>query len=136
MLCEHCQKRPATTHITRTVNGKTTQLNLCAHCAAEQGFHSAFGFDLNDFWGSLFSLRQYGQKSLLPIFRIQRKQSFSFSIYKFTLFKIRSCSIIVCKSFFNALAKLSDIVNTVCKSFVSISDNGFNIRACISSDVI
>lgn len=55
MLCENCQKRPATTHITRTVNGKTTQLNLCAHCAAEQGFHSAFGFDLNDFWGSLFS---------------------------------------------------------------------------------
>ena len=58
MLCEHCGKRPATTHITRTVNGKTAQWNLCAQCAAEQGFNTSFGglgFDLNDFWGSLFS---------------------------------------------------------------------------------
>ncbi len=57
MNCDHCGKYPATTHITKTVNGKTTQWNLCAHCAAEQGVNTAFGglgFDLNDFWGSLF----------------------------------------------------------------------------------
>lgn len=58
MLCEHCGKRPATTHITRTVNGKTAQWNLCAQCAAEQGLGTAIGglgFDLNDFWGLLLS---------------------------------------------------------------------------------
>lgn len=58
MLCEVCKKHVATTHITRTVNGKTTELHLCAHCAAEQGLQSTlggFGFDLNDFWGSFFS---------------------------------------------------------------------------------
>ncbi len=58
MMCEHCGKRPATTHITKTVGGKTSKWNLCAQCAAEHGFTGAFGgfgFDLNDFWGSLFS---------------------------------------------------------------------------------
>lgn len=54
MNCEHCGKRPATTHIKKTVNGKTTVWNLCAQCAAEQGF-TGLGFDLNDFWGSLFA---------------------------------------------------------------------------------
>ena len=58
MICQHCGKNPATTHIKRMVNGKTTEWHLCAACAAEQGFHSAvggMGFDFNDFWGSLFA---------------------------------------------------------------------------------
>ena len=58
MLCDHCGKRPATTHIKRTVNGKTTEYNLCPVCAAEQGFGTTMGglgLDLNDFWGSLFA---------------------------------------------------------------------------------
>ncbi len=58
MMCEHCGKRPATTHIKRTVNGKSAEWNLCAQCAAEQGFTGSFGgfgLDLNDFWGSLFA---------------------------------------------------------------------------------
>ena len=55
MLCEYCGKRPATTHVTKTMNGETTELHLCAQCAAKQGFSSAFGLDLGDFWGSLFA---------------------------------------------------------------------------------
>ena len=57
MYCDHCGKYPATTHIKKTVNGKTTEWNLCAQCAAEQGIGamSMTGFDLNDFWGSLFA---------------------------------------------------------------------------------
>ena len=64
MLCQHCNKRPATTHVKRTVNGVTTELRLCAHCAQEQGLSTlvgglggfgGFGMDLGDFWGSLFA---------------------------------------------------------------------------------
>lgn len=58
MYCDHCGKQLATTHVKKTVNGKTTEMHLCAQCAAQQGLSSAFGgfgFDLGDFWGSLFS---------------------------------------------------------------------------------
>ncbi|HBT64302.1 MAG TPA: hypothetical protein DEB10_06550 [Ruminococcaceae bacterium] len=58
MLCQNCEKRTATTFIKKTINGKTTQWHLCAECAAKQGFDSMFngvGFDLGDFWGSLFA---------------------------------------------------------------------------------
>ena len=58
MLCQRCGKRPATTHITHTINGKTSVWNLCEQCAAEQGLDNpmgGFGLDLHDFWGSLFS---------------------------------------------------------------------------------
>lgn len=55
MYCDHCGKNVATTHVKKTVNGKTTEAHLCAHCAAQQGIGSAFSFDLGDFWGSLFA---------------------------------------------------------------------------------
>lgn len=54
MYCDYCGKQ-ATTHVKKTINGQTTELHLCPQCAAEHGFGSAFGLDLGDFWGSLFS---------------------------------------------------------------------------------
>lgn len=58
MLCQHCGKKPATTFLKKTVNGQTTEWHLCADCAAKQGVGpmlSNMGFDLGDFWGSLFA---------------------------------------------------------------------------------
>ena len=55
MYCDHCGKNAATTFVKKTINGKTTELHLCAQCAAKQGLGSAFGFDFGDFWGSLFA---------------------------------------------------------------------------------
>ena len=58
MLCQQCKQHPATTHIKRTVNGKTTEAHLCAACAKEQGLSPLFGgmaMDMNNFWGNLFS---------------------------------------------------------------------------------
>ncbi len=55
MYCDHCGKQAATTHMKKTVNGKTTEWHLCAQCAAGQGLGSVFGLDLGDFWGSLFA---------------------------------------------------------------------------------
>ncbi len=56
MLCQNCGKRPATTFLKKTVNGETSEWHLCAECAAKQGIGSMFGgFDLGNFWGSLFA---------------------------------------------------------------------------------
>lgn len=58
MLCQNCGKNPATTHLKKTINGETTELHLCASCAKKQGLDNmwnSFGFDLGDFWGSLFA---------------------------------------------------------------------------------
>jgi len=37
MLCQECRKKPATVHITRIINGRKTELNLCSECAGEKG---------------------------------------------------------------------------------------------------
>ncbi len=34
MLCQNCGERPATYHLKQTINGKRTEVNLCAHCAS------------------------------------------------------------------------------------------------------
>lgn len=58
MLCQNCGKNQATTHVKKTINGETSELHLCAACATKQGLGgmwNGFGFDLGDFWGSLFA---------------------------------------------------------------------------------
>jgi ATP-dependent Clp protease ATP-binding subunit ClpC len=34
MLCQNCGERPATYHLTQTLNGQRQEVNLCAHCAS------------------------------------------------------------------------------------------------------
>ena len=38
MLCEICNKNPATTHIKTIINGVVTEKNLCGYCAAKSGY--------------------------------------------------------------------------------------------------
>lgn len=42
MLCQNCQKREATTHIKRVINGEATESHLCENCAKELGFDGFF----------------------------------------------------------------------------------------------
>ena len=37
MLCENCQAKPATVHVTQIVNGKVEKHHLCEGCAEEKG---------------------------------------------------------------------------------------------------
>lgn len=37
MLCQNCQKRQASVHLTKIVNGEKTELYLCEQCAREKG---------------------------------------------------------------------------------------------------
>ncbi|WP_422447014.1 UvrB/UvrC motif-containing protein [Thermoanaerobacterium sp. DL9XJH110] len=47
MMCQECQKRPATVHITKIVNGEKSQMHLCEECAREK--HLGFSAGLNPF---------------------------------------------------------------------------------------
>lgn len=40
MMCEKCGKNPATTHVKTVVNGVMHEKNLCAYCAAKEGYGS------------------------------------------------------------------------------------------------
>lgn len=55
MICQKCNKNPATAVIQQTINGHTTTLHLCHECASKQSASLWNGFDLHDFWGSLFA---------------------------------------------------------------------------------
>lgn len=37
MLCQECNKRPATLHFTKIVNGEKTEFHICEACAREKG---------------------------------------------------------------------------------------------------
>jgi protein arginine kinase activator len=40
MLCQECQKRPATVHLTEIINDEQSVLHMCEECAREKGeFH-------------------------------------------------------------------------------------------------
>jgi protein arginine kinase activator len=45
MLCDDCQKRPATVHITKIHNNKKIEKNLCEQCANSSGEVSLFNWD-------------------------------------------------------------------------------------------
>lgn len=57
MLCQHCQQNSATTHVKRSVNGKTTELHLCSDCASTLGvgIFSNGGIDVGNLFGGLFA---------------------------------------------------------------------------------
>ena len=42
MLCQDCNKKEATIHLTQIVNNEKVVLNLCKKCAEKRGFHSPF----------------------------------------------------------------------------------------------
>jgi protein arginine kinase activator len=42
MLCQDCNKREASIHLTQIVNNEKIILNLCKICAEKRGFHSPF----------------------------------------------------------------------------------------------
>ncbi|WP_308636608.1 UvrB/UvrC motif-containing protein [Paenibacillus silvisoli] len=37
MLCQECEKKPATLHFTKIVNGEKTEFHICESCARERG---------------------------------------------------------------------------------------------------
>lgn len=55
MLCQHCQKNEATTHIKTMINGEYAEYRLCSDCAQELGYGGMFPDFTADFGGMLGS---------------------------------------------------------------------------------
>ena len=55
MLCQHCQKNEATTHVKTNINGVTSEYDLCSECARELGYGGMFPDFTADFGGMLGS---------------------------------------------------------------------------------
>lgn len=71
MLCDKCKQREANIHIQQSINGVTTERNLCSECASkEPGLMNAFSVD--GFFGDLFetSLLKRGSGRLGNMFDI------------------------------------------------------------------
>ncbi|MGN0522517.1 MAG: UvrB/UvrC motif-containing protein [Eubacterium sp.] len=55
MLCQHCNKNEATTHIKKNINGQREELHLCSDCAAELGVMDEFKMpSMSEFFGDSF----------------------------------------------------------------------------------
>lgn len=62
MLCEQCQKKPASMHMTQVIDGKVKKLHLCVDCA------KASGLDFQDavsFTDMLFGMKAMGESAAL-----------------------------------------------------------------------
>ena len=57
MICQNCQKRPATTHIKHTLNGDITEMYVCSECASKQGLGMLGNTAINvgNLFGGIFS---------------------------------------------------------------------------------
>lgn len=53
MLCDGCQKKEATVHLTEIVNDKVSKLHLCEDCAKEKGSEMEEHFGLSDLLAGL-----------------------------------------------------------------------------------
>ena len=55
MLCQHCKKNEATTHVKTMINGEYAEYMLCPECAHELGYDTMFPDFTADFGGLLSS---------------------------------------------------------------------------------
>ena len=55
MLCERCNKNPATVHVTKVLNDRKTEVHLCEQCAKYSEAVPAFdpSFSINHFLANL-----------------------------------------------------------------------------------
>lgn len=55
MLCQHCNKNEATTHIKKNINGQKEEMHLCSDCARELGVMDEFKMpSMEDFFSDSF----------------------------------------------------------------------------------
>lgn len=60
MICSECNKRPATLHFSKSINGTKTESHLCEQCAAEKGelfmINGSSGLSINSLLSNLLNI--------------------------------------------------------------------------------
>ncbi|AZN38460.1 UvrB/UvrC motif-containing protein [Paenibacillus albus] len=68
MLCQECDKKPATLHFTKIVNGEKTEFHICESCARERGEGipgTANGFSIHSLLSGLLDFEPVGTMNAL-----------------------------------------------------------------------
>ncbi|REE68881.1 protein arginine kinase activator [Paenibacillus taihuensis] len=68
MLCQECDKKPATLHFTKIVNGEKTEFHICESCARERGEGipgTANGFSIHSLLSGLLDFEPVGNMNAL-----------------------------------------------------------------------
>lgn len=68
MLCQECDKKPATLHFTKIVNGEKTEFHICESCARERGEGipgTANGFSIHSLLSGLLDFEPVGSMNAL-----------------------------------------------------------------------
>lgn len=66
MICQECEKRPATLHFTKIVNGEKTEFHICEVCARERGEMipgTPGGFSIHNLLSGLLDFEPSGGKA-------------------------------------------------------------------------
>ncbi len=69
MYCEECNKRLATVHVTRIINGQKFEAHLCDQCAQkdqETGLNFQPTFAIPNFLAALFNLSHQMEQAIIP----------------------------------------------------------------------
>lgn len=58
MLCQNCNERNASMHLTQIINGKKTEVYLCQQCAQEHKQLTVFNpFNISDFFSDILNIQ-------------------------------------------------------------------------------
>ncbi len=74
MICQECGQETATVHITKSLNGRKSELHLCRRCAQahdELDFSFEPQFSLHNFFGSLLGESLRGSREALRRSKVQ-----------------------------------------------------------------
>lgn len=79
MICQECNERPATLHLTKINNGEKTVLHLCEVCAQEKGesfmMNAGAGFSFNNLLAGLLNLENsFAPAKQTPIYQYETLQ--------------------------------------------------------------
>lgn len=55
MLCQYCKEREATIHMTQSVNGVISKVDMCAQCANKQNLNFMDNFGFSNLFSEFFS---------------------------------------------------------------------------------
>lgn len=98
MLCERCQKRPATVHVTKVVNHQKSEFHLCAECAGQQeelAFPAGLGdspFSIPNLLGELLNYDTWFGGRSAPVKENARCRGCGITYREFTRSGLLGCS--------------------------------------------
>lgn len=70
MICQHCNKKEATTHFKQNINGEKTEMYLCSDCAKELGVNEVFEpITMSSFFGNFLGASTAALNSLAGVDR-------------------------------------------------------------------